>query len=148
MHLQYPSSRSRYSVVQFRFIILGIHATAHRLSSASILSYLRSSLQPVSFTDIALPRVMLSPCHYRYPPRSTELMPLVPLRLSYRPRHSIAVALKSVRCRRCHLSLSQVILSLSSGRCLSLSSSSSIFTSRITASKPRRSSALREGILS
>jgi hypothetical protein len=102
-HIQYPSSRSRYAVVQFRFVILGIHATAHRLSSASILSYLRSSLHPVSFTAIVFPRAMSSPC-YHYPPRSTEPIP-IPLVLHH-------VVLRILPHHRCHLSLLSYPLAL------------------------------------
>jgi hypothetical protein len=89
--------------------------------------------------------------HYRYLPRSTEPIPLVLILLSYRSLHSITVAtLPSSLPSRTHatvISVSQVILSLLSCRCSS-SSSSSTSTSRIAASKPHRSSAPREGVLS
>ena len=83
-------------VVQSRLLILGIHATAHRLSSASILPYLRSSLQPISFTAIAFPLAMSSPCHYRYLPHSTEPIPLV--------LHHVVLQISSLH--RCRFSLS------------------------------------------
>jgi hypothetical protein len=122
-YLQYPSSRSRSSQLfnlDFAFSVFP-YATAHRLSLASILSYLRSyshiqvsyyvvsylllannssccrcihfwqtSSFAVSFTVIADPRAISSPCRYRYPPRSTEYIPLIlhPVVRSYRFRHT------------------------------------------------------------
>jgi hypothetical protein len=90
------------------------------------------------------PRAISSPCRYRYPPRSTEHIPLVP--------HPVVLQTMSIyHCRYSPfvavISVSQVILSLSSCRCSPLLSSSTS-TSQITASKPRRSSAPREGVLS
>ena len=73
------------------------------LSSASILSYLRSSLHPVSFTAIVFPRAMSSPC-YHYPPRSTEPIP-IPLVLHH-------VVLRILPHHRCHLSLLSYPLAL------------------------------------
>jgi hypothetical protein len=103
----------------------------------------------VSFTVIAIVlRATSSTCRYRYPPRSTEHIPLVLILLSYRPCHSITVALQSHRCCRRHLSLSSYSLALILSLLRTSSLSSSISTSRITAFKPRRSSAPREGVLS
>jgi hypothetical protein len=107
-------------VVQSRLLILGIHATAHRLSSASILLvpplFFAHSQSHSRFIAIVL-RAISSPCHrYRYPPRSTEPIPLVP--------HPVVLQTMSIyHCRyspfvaAAVISVSQVILSLSSCRC-------------------------------
>jgi hypothetical protein len=75
------------------------------------------SSHSVSFTVIAIVlRTISSPCHYRYPPRSTEHIPLVP--------HPVVLQTMSIyHCRYSPfvaatvISVSQVILSLSSCRC-------------------------------
>jgi hypothetical protein len=59
---------------------------------------------------------------------------------------NLSLLLQSLRCRRRHLSLSSYSLALVLSLSLSLSSTTS--TSQITASKPRRSLAPREGVLS
>jgi hypothetical protein len=106
-------------VVQSRLLILGIHATAHRLSSTSILLvpplFFAHSQSHSRFIAIVL-RAISSPCHrYRSPSRSTEPIPLVlhPVVLQtmsiYHCRYSPFVAAAVI-------SVSQVILSLSSCR--------------------------------
>jgi hypothetical protein len=75
--LLYASSVSKLSitvVVQSRFNILGIHATAHCPLQAT--SY-HLQFFTVSFTVTAAPRAISSHCHYHYPPRSTEPIPSV-----------------------------------------------------------------------
>jgi hypothetical protein len=136
------TSDSRYSCYSSQ-AVLRKHAafsSYHRCSS-HIQSHSR-------FIAIVL-RAISSPCHrYRYPPCSTEPIPLVLILLSYRPRHSITVALQSHRrCGR-HLSLSSYLLALILSLLWTSSLSSSTSMSQITASKPRRSSAPREGVLS
>jgi hypothetical protein len=103
----------------------------------------------VSFTVIAFVlRAISSPCRYCYPPRSTE--PILWSSSCCSTDHvTLSLSLYSPIVAAAIISVSQVILSLSSCRCLRTSSlSSSTSTSRITASKPRRSSAPREGVLS
>jgi hypothetical protein len=105
-------------VVQSQLLILGIHATACRLFSASILVpllFFAHSQSHSRFIAIVL-RAISSPCCYRYPPRSTEPIPLVP--------HSVVLQTMSIyHCRyspfvaTAVISVSQVILSLLSCRC-------------------------------
>jgi len=151
--LRYPSSRSRSSRLLFNFDLHSRYsrATAHRLSStkhslvpplffAHSQSHSRLSLLSSALSRhlVAIAIRLVQPSIYLW---SSSCCPTdhVTLSLSlYGPIVAAAV-----------ISVSQVILSLSSCRCLRTSSlSSSTFTSRITASKPRRSSAPREGVLS
>src|ERR1700678_4569412 len=103
----------------------------------------------VSFTAIAFPRAMSSPC-YRYPPCSTEHISTVshPVVLRYRSCQSIAVLrflAASVRRPR-HLSLSSYPLDL----ILPLFIFVVVLYTHVTnrSIKPHRSSAPREGVLS
>src|ERR1700677_5240660 len=85
------------------------------------------------------PRYVVTCLHYRYPPRSTEHIPLVicpalQILSLYRCRYSPSSPPSVVHV----ISVSQVILSLSSCRCLS-SSSSSTSTSRISIKPHMRS---------
>jgi hypothetical protein len=136
-------------VVQSRLLILGIHATACRLFSASILLvpplFFAHSQSHSRFIAIVLCAI-LSPCCYRYLPRSTEPIPSGPLSCCSTDHVNLSLSLQSLRrCRR-HLSLLSYPLALVLSLSLSLSSATS--TSQITASKPHRSSAPREGVLS
>jgi hypothetical protein len=134
-------------VVQSRLLILGTHATAHRLSFASILLvpplFFTHSQSHSRFIAIVL-RALSSPCHhYRYPPRSTEPIPLVP--------HPVVLQTMSIYHCRYSPFVAATVISLSCyplALVLSLLLSLATSTSQMTASKPRRSSAPREGVLS
>jgi hypothetical protein len=107
-----------FSYVADHLLYQTIHVVA---DDSAVGKHLRSrsshSAHPVSFTVIAIVlRVISSTCRYRYPPRSTEPIPLVP--------HPVVLQTMSIyHCRyspfvaTAVISVSQVILSLSSCRC-------------------------------
>jgi hypothetical protein len=138
---------SRRPSIQRIFGIQGLdHGCCSISTSDSRYSYHRCSSHIQShsrFIAIVL-RAISSPCHrYRYSPPSTEP---IPWSSSCCPTDhvNLSLSLQSLCCRRRHLSLSSYPLAL----VLSLLLSSATSTSQIAASKPRRSSAPREGVLS